>query len=461
MRRSIIVRIVSCVCFCFATAGICLTASAEDNARILERINALENAIKAQQATIEAQQEELRALKAAMGGGAPAAPERITKLENEVETLKDTLGQGLAAAPGRFPVWASLPIQFSGYIKLDASYDSTAIHPGNYALWAKSESGNKNDNRFNMTANQTRLRVALDGPEIGAAKSSGIFEVDLYGNGSAENKPGLLVRHAFFKLDWPASDLSLLAGQTSDLFSPLVPDTLNYTVLWNAGNIGYRRPQLRLTKSLGISDAAELKLECSAFRTVGTTFNGVDGGTDAGYPGGAGRISVAVKRPGGKKLVVGVSGHCAPEESGLGSKHYKSWSAGVDLSAPVNQALALKGEIFKGQNLSNYFGGLGSGINTTLRREVESWGGWIGVGIRPRSLPNWRFNVNAGLEDINADDLTNGADGKYNRAISANAIRSFGKNLDLGLEVTDWLTKYKNGDEGDGWRVQGSVMYKF
>lgn len=393
--------------------------------------------------------------------------QRVTDLENELRELKEAIGREPAIAPGRLPVWSTLDVQFSGYMKLDASYDSTDMNTGNFATWAESEAGNRNDNMFNMTANQTRLRLVLKGPEVAGAQSSGKVETDFYGTGAGENRPGILVRHAFMKLDWPDSNCSLIAGQTSDIASPLVPETLNYTVFWNVGNIGYRRPQLRLTKDVPISQGSRLKLEGAAFRSIGRAAAGLmatdDTGEDAGYPGGAARVSVAIRRPGGKDFVVGVSGHIAGEEAGNSSKHYKSRFVGLDMAAPINKALSLKGEIFKGQNLNQYFGGIGQGVNAATREEIKTWGGWVGLNIKPGSLPQWRFNINAGLEDVDNGDLSVAvpAQRKYNRAISANAIRSFGKHLEVGLEVTDWLTKYKGAAAGDGYRVQTSLIYNF
>ena len=99
-------------------------------------------------------------------------------------------------------------------------------------------------------------------------------EIDFYGSGGTENKAKLQLRHAYMKLDWPADDLSVIAGQTSDVFSPLNPSTLNYTVLWDAGNIGYRRPQIRLG-DVGGSGDTKVTFAAAATRPIGGEANGV------------------------------------------------------------------------------------------------------------------------------------------------------------------------------------------
>jgi hypothetical protein len=85
-------------------------------------------------------------------------------------------------------------------------------------------------------------------PTANGIETSGKLEIDFYGGGP-ENKNLPMMRHAFMKLDWPKRGFSILAGQTSDVISPLVPSTVNYSVAWWVGDIGYRRPQLRLTKA--------------------------------------------------------------------------------------------------------------------------------------------------------------------------------------------------------------------
>ena len=86
-------------------------------------------------------------------------------------------------------------------------------------------------------------------PDIGDLKVMGRFEFDFYNpvtTGTNENKSTPQMRHAYGQVT--GTDWSLLFGQTSDLISPLFPNTLNYTVGWFGGNMGYRHPQLRVTK---------------------------------------------------------------------------------------------------------------------------------------------------------------------------------------------------------------------
>ena len=71
-----------------------------------------------------------------------------------------------------------------------------------------------------------------------------------------ENKSSVLLRHAYVEVK--DEDARLLAGQTWDVISPLCPGVLFYSVGWDAGNIGYRRPQSRAERNFECSDTCEL-----------------------------------------------------------------------------------------------------------------------------------------------------------------------------------------------------------
>jgi hypothetical protein len=157
--------------------------------------------------------------------------QKVDQLDKELKDLKKIVVQQTGATGDTLPkpVWSNLDIQLYGYLKLDSAYDSSRIENGNYAKWVTSESTNDDDAQFNMTANETRLGMLINGPDNGNMKTSGRVEVDFYGGGD-ENKSHLMMRHAYLKLDWPKSRFNIIAGQTSDVISPLFPSTVNYSV---------------------------------------------------------------------------------------------------------------------------------------------------------------------------------------------------------------------------------------
>jgi len=357
-----------------------------------------------------------------------------------------------------------------GYIKLDAAYDSARIDAGNYPRWVQSEQDNDNDNQFNMTANQSRIGAIITGPENNdSLKTSGRFEMDFYGGG-AENKAHFRMRHAYLTLDWPEERFSILAGQTWDVISPLYPSTLNFTIGWWTGNIGYRRPQIRLTKSYALNRNLDLKLEGAVARTIGFDdddfYTPGDAGEDAGAPSLQARASLTFPLANKKPTTIGVSGHWAKEELDIDefghNKKLDSWSLNLDLTQPLNDWLTIKAECFKGENLSAYLGGIGQGVNVDkaagIYKEVSSQGGWIAAGLGPWG--KWSFNVGSCVDDPENNDLA-AAGRTLNRSVFGNAIYSLNKNTTVGFELSHWRTEYDGHGDADSIRAQTSLIYKF
>jgi hypothetical protein len=188
---------------------------------------------------------------------------RIEKLAVEKAEKKDS------------PVISNFKFKPYGYIKLDAAYDDSRTNYGNFVLYIPNESQHKNDNEYNMTAKQTRLGLDIMAPDTYDWQAWGRMEIDFYGDGATqENKPTVLLRHAFVELK--KGNFSLLAGQTSDLISPLNMDTLNYTVGWSVGNIGYRRPQLRGTYTYPFSKTTKIISALALARSTGTVNSDLD-----------------------------------------------------------------------------------------------------------------------------------------------------------------------------------------
>ncbi len=412
----------------------------------------------------------------AAGGGSDAASEnaelkkRVEKLDKELAELKKAVteqGQATGTLPTKKPILSSLDIQLYGYIKLDAAYDTSRTDPGNYVKWVERENTNKDDDQFNMTANQSRFGMMITGPDDGVMKASGRAEVDFYEGGS-ENKARLMMRHAYMKMDWPADRFSVIAGQTSDVISPLVPTTVNYSVAWWSGNIGYRRPQIRLTKEVGLDNGADLKLEGAVARTIGRAdaIAGTESGEDAGSPSLQARVSTTIDLFEVAPAAVGLSGHYGREEYDIAAdgsnKEFRTWSLNVDFVQPVHSWLAIKSELFTGENLNAYLGGIGQGVTTAAGPnqydEIGSAGGWIAASLGP--WDNHRFNIGFGMDDVDRGDVDEGAR-TLNRSVFANMFCSLNKNVDWAVELSHWKTDYAGNGDADSVRFQTALIYKF
>ncbi|KAA3611811.1 MAG: hypothetical protein DWQ01_06920 [Planctomycetota bacterium] len=367
----------------------------------------------------------------------------------------------------RHSVEAGLDLEFYGYIKLDAAWDSSRTSVGNFARWVESEQVNRNDDQFSMTPKQTRIGLKVAGEEQGSLKTLGQIEFDFYGS-AAENKASPMLRHAFLKFDWADQKLCLLAGQTWDTMSPLVQPTLNYTVGWWQGNIGYRRPQIRLTKAFDLGGEVELKSETALARTITgrmTPFTGShqDTGQDSGLPVLQERISLSFPGIGEQSTAVGLSGHFGQEEHDLrangSGRDYDTWSLNLDLNLPLGDVLSLQAEVYTGENVDAYLGGIGQGIDGTLNREIGAHGGWFALLIRPGDP--WRFNLGASVDSVTKSDVAAATARTENRALFGNLLYTVTQSARIGLEVSHLRTDYKAMASGESLRVQLAFIMNF
>lgn len=351
-------------------------------------------------------------------------------------------------------------VELYGYLKLDMAYDTARLSVGNFARWVESETTNEDDDEFNITVNQSRFGLKFAGPDSATLKTSGLVEFDFYGGG-AENKPNPMLRHAYLQLTWLEQGLSLLAGQTADVISPLNPSTINYAVAWWAGNIGYRRPQLRLTGEWG--DSTKLIFQIALTRTIGDgpTFSPGDTGEDAGYPTVQSRLALSFPIT-DKKATIGVSGHWGMEEydyNNVGNNEdFRSWSLNAEATIPLMSWLTFQGEFFYGENLDDYLGGIGQGVNLAALEEIQAMGGWATLNFGPFGA--WRFVLGGNVDDPDDDDLSTGSC-SLNVTWWANLTYDINKAVQVGLEGAYWYTEYKGEEDSDSIRVQTAFIYKF
>jgi len=327
-----------------------------------------------------------------------------------------------------------------------------------------------NDGEWNLTAGTTRIGMNLSGPDTEAIKLSGNIEFDFLGGGT-ENNMNPRLRHGYLKAFWPASDFSIIAGQTWDVHSALIPFVDDPGLMWAAGNIGSRHPQLRLTKGFAAGEKSRVEVAVAAARTIGEantwaeTWN-TDPGKDAPMP--TIQARVALTTPilvSSQPATIAVSGHYGQEEWDTDKTGtytmLDSWSANLELSMPLTQEVTLAGEYFSGSNLDDYWGGIGQGVNNTTKtglKDIRAKGGWSA--LRYTLSPSTSFSAGAGLDKPDYSDLSNDMRSR-NQSIFANVIHKITPNFILGFQLADWRTDYKNAASSAALRAQSSFTYKF
>ena len=118
-------------------------------------------------------------------------------------------------------------------------------------------------------------------------------------------------------------------------------------------------------------------------------------------------------------------------------------------------------ELFTGENLSAYLGGIGQGVTTSglnQYEEVGSKGGWIAAGLGP--WDNKQFNVGVAMDDVDRGDVNDG-NRTLNRSVFGNVNCALNKQTNVAFEISHWRTKYRGPGDADSLRLQTALIYKF
>jgi hypothetical protein len=377
-------------------------------------------------------------------------------------------------------------IKFYGFFRLDMVFDSHRTNSGNSAFFVldHNPSGSGNDEELNIHSRLTRFGMELTGSRlatIGNPDVSGRLELDFFGGGS-ESRNLLRLRHAYLKLDWEKYDLSLLAGQTSDIVSPLYPHTVDLdSLLWMRGNIGDRRPQLRLEWAPAISkgqkeDETRLYFTAGLLRAgavdtlAGNPNSDADGdgnndGEDSGAPMVQARIGIATPSwVDNQKVRFGMwTSHAWYDTQARlgvrGEKDFVSHVYGIDLTLPITERVELATEWWWGYNVGDLRGGIGLGVDVPKGDEVEATGGWLSMKIKTTE----RSSVAFGYGFDNPVDGDVPAGGRLlNQTFFINNVWDLSSGVSAGVEYQYMLTYYAREDDSNyNSRFLAFIMYQF
>ncbi len=360
-------------------------------------------------------------------------------------------------------------LRFYGFLRVDLVADDSRPDNSQSIFFILSEDprvGRPNARNFTLYPRLTRLGIAYDGPVVealGEARMSGQLEVD-FQNGGRESRPIIRIRHANLKLT--RGDFWLLGGQTWDVISPLFPTVNGDTLMWNAGNIGDRRPQLIA--------AYEPRFEHGQFSFVGgigltgavdaldLDGNGIRDGEESARPNVQARLGYArdswVR---GQRVSFGVWGHrgwMRTTRPVAGRTFWGSQSLGFDYAVPLHERVLLRGEAWWGRNLSDMRGGIGQGVNGTTGAAIRSRGGWVETSFRIH--PRFTLHPGFSTDDPRDEDLSSGGRTR-NRAWWIASRFPLGGGFLLGAEYLRWITDYKGLHRGTDNRFNLFLQYSF
>jgi hypothetical protein len=361
----------------------------------------------------------------------------------------------------------SLTVRPYGILWGDMIFASSRATPGPFVLWIDSEQ-EQGESTWIADARRSRVGIDVSGGRwdaLGGLACGGKVEIDFFDTFVNENQPGLRLRHVY----WEAKndELRLLVGQTWDVVSPLRPNTVNFSVGWAAGNIGFRRTQFRVERFYGGGDGGTWSLQGVLAQNIvpdlasGPRAAGVSRETGnwpmiqarLGYQNGTGH---------GRSAAFGISGHVGetgfdftggdPANPSLGPEddaRFFEWSFNTDARLELHDQLRIQSEFFMGSNLSNVLGGIGQGVCPCLRVPIRSIGGWAEVSYDLSD--RFTTNVGFGIDDPREADSLIGR--TYNRFVYANLFWQLTEQLRTGIEVSDWRTSFHNRTDEPGFNA--------
>jgi hypothetical protein len=270
-------------------------------------------------------------------------------------------------------------VTIGGFVKADFGWADQGVgadytYASRYS-YANPVTGVINENRTDrynavyMAAGETRLSLAIKGPDAWTAKTSAYIEGEFTGaTGSASTYGLFRLRHAFMKMDW--AKWSLLFGQTWDNWGVIFPDLLGR----NEGvpmRRGVRAPQIRLTNTINPNWNWYIMLFQPNANAQGTWNGSTDDYARSNIPQIAGELTWQTDKCGkigNDQLMLAVSGMVGAEKptykdpitpgTWSSASNVTTWGAALKGFIPIipekkgdkSMSLFLKGQFLYGQN---------------------------------------------------------------------------------------------------------------
>lgn len=408
---------------------------------------------------------------------------RIDVLEDTVskagapalEMAVDELVQSAPALEGA-PVTAGVPIVLYGFVRLDAYYNTARANNVIAPFWVLPEDGvaaKDDDDQFAFDSRLTRLGLTFDAGTVGAAQLSGRVEVDFasfVGDGP-EAREVLRLRLGYFDIAF--DEVTFRLGQDWEVVSPLIPMVNSESIMQNVGNLADRRPMAQVIWTPGDREGLSFDIRAAAGLTGAFDNQDLDAGLailgtserdgfDSGHPHGQFRCRLSAPSwVDGERMSVGAWGAVAGLETDTsfgGNRNFTSWLIGIDWELPIITNLTLRGQFWRGQALSDFFGGIGQSINTATGDEIRSTGGFIE--LRWRADEALEIGLGASIDDPDDSDLPSLARSR-NRAFWLGIHYDWGSGLTSGFEAIYWKTDWLGTADGDMVRYNVYMQLSF
>src|SRR5262245_52629702 len=324
-----------------------------------------------------------------------------------------------------------------------------------------------NQDTFDANARQTTLMGTMVGPKICDFQSGGLIALTLYNDSLIVDRYGIRPVLAYGELK--NEDWRFAAGLQFDMFNPLNPNVLPFSRLAASGNAGAYRGQARVERFLHPSDNAQITLTTGVSEPVPTILTpNLELTEDNGWPNVEGRVAVALGPLVGEGPlatrpfewgVSGLVGQIRTTQTANQQVVANVWGLGSDLRWSITPRCGIQGELFVGQALGTYGGGILQSVNSVTKTGVRDSGGWVEgyFYLCPEKL---HTHIGYGIDDPLDRDLAPGQPVR-NETYFANLIWDVTKHFRVAGEVTYRKTAYTLVPNNDGIGFHTQVQWRF
>jgi hypothetical protein len=420
-----------------ATVQLPTSADGDTNSQILQR---LEERLD----EIESQNQELREANRLLLGELEREPQPGLA-PNAARTITRTPGDGVTISM----LNDSSELQFGAAISALAIASTKRPFSSGLPLFLLPESPTEqNSNTFDLHARQTTLFARFSGPEVGGLTPGGeILTLFMNDNLTTDNY-GLLVYYAYGELK--NEDVRIAAGLQRDIFNPVGPNVLPFSLLYGSGNPGSYRGQIRFERFLHLDNEGLLTLQTGLSEPIATIVRSVPADPlveDNGWPNVEARVSLALgpieDYMGGRKQravemgVSGVVGQIRSTRVDLGTPGplrvvQDIWALGSDLQLALTDRFGVFGEFFVGQTLADYNAGILQNFNSDDYRPIRTIGGY--GEIYHYLTPKLHMHCGYGIDDPYNEDLAAGQ-ASSNQTIYNTLLYDLSRAVQFGFEV--------------------------
>jgi hypothetical protein len=336
--------------------------------------------------------------------------ERVAKLEDNLE-LTDAKVQEQSQT--KVESGSKYRVRLSGMVLLNAFETRGSVDNLDFPETATPPDVPGTSGAFAGSLRQSQIGIEVFGPDVAGAHTSANLKFDFAG-GQADTQNGAVMgivrlRTGTVRFDW--ANTSIIAGQDSLFFAPLVPTslaTIAIPALSYSGNLWIWTPQIRVEHRVALSDDSSLLLQAGILDSLTGDYPNPEDrvpseGEQSGQPGYAARVAWS-HHAFGRDLTVGLGGYYGRQNWGFG-RSVDAWTGTMDVTVPLGKYFDFTGEFYRGRGVGGFGGGVGQSVvlsgpemdPATTIRGLNSLGGWVQLKYKPRA----NFEVNFALGDDN------------------------------------------------------------